>query len=33
VITATIERLKATQGLEGEIVVEDVYTNEFLPTN
>ena len=33
VIADTIERLEATQGLEGELVVEDLYTNEFLPTD
>lgn len=32
VIEDTIKRLKAIQGLEGELVVDDVYTNEFLPT-
>jgi NitT/TauT family transport system substrate-binding protein len=33
VITDTIARLEATQGLDSEIVVEDVYTNEFLPSS
>jgi NitT/TauT family transport system substrate-binding protein len=33
VINDTIERLQATQDLEGDLVVEDLYTNEFLPTN
>jgi NitT/TauT family transport system substrate-binding protein len=32
VITDTIERLEATQGLEGDLVVDDLYTNEYLPT-
>jgi hypothetical protein len=31
VITDTIARLKATQDLEGDLVVDDLYTNEFLP--
>ena len=33
VITDTIERLEATQGLEGDLVVDDLYTNEFLPSD
>jgi NitT/TauT family transport system substrate-binding protein len=33
VISDTIERLQATQDLEGDLVVDDLYTNEFLPAD
>jgi NitT/TauT family transport system substrate-binding protein len=33
VISDTIERLQATQDLEADLVVEDLYTNEFLPAD
>lgn len=33
VINDTITRLEETQGLEGDLVVDDLYTNEFLPAD